>query len=65
MEFMMILNDNLNAASICENIPETVCSENIAFGKFSWNDKVHYGIIIFIPVDRVRINIGVVQTPQV
>ena len=50
----MILNDNLNAASICENIPETVCSENIAFGKFSWNDKVHYGIIIFIPVDRVR-----------
>ena len=61
----MILNDNLNAASICENIPETVCSENIAFGKFSWNDKVHYGIIIFMPVERIPTNIGIVQTPQV
>ena len=57
----MKLNNNLNASSI-DSLPELFCSENISFGKFAWDEKVYYGIIIFVPVKKVKTNIGIKQT---
>jgi len=57
----MKLNNNLNA-SYDSVFPESFCSKNIAFGKFIWDNKIYYGIIIFVPIKKEMTEVGILQS---